>query len=63
MLSAVYLVYVSLLLIGQQRLGHFFGYRPLLPIGWMIEQILSQRRGGGKQPILLEQYKQQTNPL
>jgi hypothetical protein len=24
----------SLILIGQQGLGHFFGYRPLIPIGW-----------------------------
>jgi hypothetical protein len=30
----VYLVQVSLLLIGQQGLGHFFRYQPLLPIGW-----------------------------
>ncbi len=42
----VYLVQVSLLLIGQQGLGHFFRYRPLLPIGWMIVQILRQRRRG-----------------
>jgi hypothetical protein len=42
--SAVYLVQVSLLLIGQQSLGHFFRYRPLLPIGWRIVQILRQRR-------------------
>ncbi len=32
--SGVYLVQVSLLLIGPQGLGHFFRYRPLLPIGW-----------------------------
>jgi hypothetical protein len=31
--SGVYLVQVSLLFIGQQGLGHFFKYRPLLPIG------------------------------
>jgi hypothetical protein len=42
--SGVYLVQVSLLLIGQQGLGHFFRYRPLLPIGWRIVQILHQRR-------------------
>ncbi len=40
----VYLVQVSLLLIGQQSLGHFFRYRPLLLIGWRIVQILRQRR-------------------
>jgi hypothetical protein len=40
----VYLIQVSLLLIGQQGMVHFFRYRPLLPIGWMIVQILRQRR-------------------
>jgi hypothetical protein len=29
--GGVYLILVSLLLIGQQPLGHFFRYRPLLP--------------------------------
>ncbi len=29
--SSVNVIRVSLLLIGQQDLGHFFGYRPLLP--------------------------------
>jgi hypothetical protein len=61
----VYLVQVSLLLIGQQGLGHFFRYRLLLPIGWRIVQIYSN--AGGTQPIqrqlLLVQYKQQANPL
>jgi len=42
--SGVYLVQVFLLLIGQQGLGHFFRYRPLIPIGWRIAQILRQRR-------------------
>jgi hypothetical protein len=42
--SGVYLVQVSLLLIGQRGLGHFFRYRPLLLIGWRIVQILRQRR-------------------
>jgi hypothetical protein len=37
-------VQVSLLFIGQQGFGHFFRYRPLLPIGWRIVQILRQRR-------------------
>jgi hypothetical protein len=32
--SGVYLVQVSLLLIGPQGLGHFFRCRPKLPIGW-----------------------------
>jgi hypothetical protein len=36
----VYLVQVSLLLIGQQGMAHLFRYRPLLPFGWKIEQIL-----------------------
>jgi hypothetical protein len=41
--SSVNVIRVSLLLIGQQDLGHFFGYRPLLPIGRRIVQILCQR--------------------
>jgi hypothetical protein len=40
----MYLVKVSLLLIGQQGLVDFFRYRPLLPIGLRIVQILLQRR-------------------
>jgi hypothetical protein len=36
----VYLVQVSLLLVGQQGLGQFFWYRPFLPICWRIVQIL-----------------------
>jgi hypothetical protein len=44
--SGVYLTQVSLLLIGQQGLVDFFRYRPLLPIGWGIVQIL--RTAGGK---------------
>jgi hypothetical protein len=40
----VYLIQVSLLLIGQKGLGHFFRYRPLLSIGRRIVQILRQRR-------------------
>ncbi len=42
--SGVYLVQVSLLLIGQQGLGHFFRYWPLLPIGWRTVQIVHQCR-------------------
>jgi hypothetical protein len=41
--SGVYLVQVSLLLIGQQGLGDFFSYRALLSINWKIVQILCQR--------------------
>ncbi len=40
----VYLVQVSLLLFGQQGLGHFFRHSPLLAIGWRIVQILRQCR-------------------
>jgi hypothetical protein len=39
-----YLFKVSLLFIGQHGLGHFFRYRPFVPIGWRIVQILRQRR-------------------
>jgi hypothetical protein len=44
--SGVYLVQVSLLLIGQQDSGHFFRYRPLLPVGWKmyLQIILQQER-------------------
>jgi hypothetical protein len=42
--TGVYVVQISLLLIGQQGLRHIFRYRPLLPIGWNIVQILRQRR-------------------
>ncbi len=38
--ACTYLVQVSLLLIGQQGLGHFFMYLPLLPIGWRTVQIV-----------------------
>jgi hypothetical protein len=40
----VYLVKVSLLLIGQHSLVVFFRKRPLLPIGWRLVQILRQLR-------------------
>jgi hypothetical protein len=39
----MYLVQVSLLLIGQQGLVDFFRYWPVLPIGWRIVQIIRQR--------------------
>ncbi len=40
----IMLLQVSLLLFGQQGLGHFCKYQPLLPIGFRIVQILRQRR-------------------
>jgi hypothetical protein len=40
----IYLVQVSLLLFGQQGLGHFFRYWSLIPISWRIVQILHQRQ-------------------
>jgi hypothetical protein len=43
-IPGVNLVQVSLMLIGQQGLGDFFRYGPLLPIGWRIVKILRQRR-------------------
>ncbi len=65
MLAAVYLVEVSLLLIGQRGLGHFFRYWPLLLIGWRIVKVLRQRRRKTtiqRQPLLV-QHKQLANPL
>jgi len=66
-ISGVYLVQVSLLLIGQRGSGHFFSYRSLLLIGWSIVQILRQRRRKTKRPIqrqpVLVQYLQEANPL
>jgi hypothetical protein len=62
--SGVYLIH-SLLFIGQRGLGHFFMYRPLLPIGWRIVQILRLRHRkttNTAQPLLV-QYKHQANPL
>jgi hypothetical protein len=60
--SGVYLTQVSLLLIVQQDLVDFFRYRPFLPIGWRIVQILRQRRG--KQQILRQLlFVQQASPL
>jgi hypothetical protein len=47
--SGVYLVQVSLLLIGHWGLGYFFRYRPLYLIVWKIVQSLRQRRR--KRPI------------
>jgi hypothetical protein len=47
--NGVYLVQVSLLLIGQQGLGHFFRDRPLLPIGWRLCKFYAN--AGGKQSI------------
>jgi hypothetical protein len=58
--SGVCLVHVSLLLIGQQGLGHFFRYRLLLLIGWRIMQIMRTPR---ETMSLLVQYKHQANQL
>jgi len=58
--SGVYLIHVSLLLIGQQGLVDFFTYRPLLPIGWRIVQILRQHRRKRpiqRQPLLVHTAK------
>jgi hypothetical protein len=55
-----------LLLIGQQGLGNFFRYWPLLPIRWRIVQILRQRlrkKTNTASTALIVQYKQQANPL
>ncbi len=49
--SGVYLTQVSLLLIGQQCLEDFFRYRPMLPIGWRIVQILRQPRRKTKNTV------------
>jgi hypothetical protein len=51
--SGVYLTQLSLLPIGQQHLVGFFRYRPLLPIGWRIVQILRQRQGTNTAPTTL----------
>jgi hypothetical protein len=56
----VYLVQVSLLLIGQQGLGHFFGIGPCFPLAGGLCKLFANA-GGGKQTIqrqlLLVQYK------
>jgi hypothetical protein len=63
----VYLVKVFLLLIGQQGFGHFFssGIGPCFPLAGGLSKFYANARG--KRPIqrqpLLEQYKQQANPL
>ncbi len=62
--NGVYLVQISLLLIGQQGLGHFLRYRSLLPIGWRIVQIFTPTRAPGendkiKQITLLSQRKRE----
>jgi hypothetical protein len=44
--KGVYLGQVSLPLIGQQGLGHFFRYLSLLPIGWRICRLYAN--AGGK---------------
>jgi hypothetical protein len=40
----VHLVNISLLLIGQQDPGHFYKYRPLLPIDWRFSLLERQRQ-------------------
>ncbi len=61
--TGVYLVQVSLLLMDKLGvLGRFFRYRPLLPIGWRIVQILPQRRRKMTNANH-KQYKQLANPL
>jgi hypothetical protein len=47
--SGLYLVQVSLFFIGQQGLGHFFRYQPLLPIGWRIAEIFTPTPEGNDQ--------------
>ncbi len=42
--SGMYLVQVSVPLIGQQGLEDLFRYLPLRPISWKIVQILRQHR-------------------
>ena len=61
--SCVYIVRVSLRLIGQQDLGYFVWHRPLLPIGWRIVQILRQRRRKTTNTAPTSQDKQHANPL
>ena len=62
----VYLVQVSLLLIGQQGLGHFFRYRHLFPIGCRTVKLHANARRkitNTAPTTLIVQYKQQANPL
>ncbi len=68
MLSACtgrYLVHVFLFLIGRQVLGHFFRYKPLLPIGWRIVQISRHHRKKttNAAPTTYSAIQQQANPL
>jgi len=51
--SGVYLTQVSLLFIGQQCLEDFFRYRPMLPIGSRIVQIVRQPRRKTKNTAIL----------
>jgi hypothetical protein len=63
--SGMYLVRVSLLLIGPQGLGHFFRFWPYFPLAGGLYKLYAN--AGGKLQIkhqsLLVQYKQQANPL
>jgi hypothetical protein len=64
---AVCLIQVSLLLTEQQGLLDFFRYRPMLPIGWRIVQILRQHRSKttntAPTTLCTILYKNQANPL
>jgi hypothetical protein len=57
----VFLVQVSLLLIGQQGLGHFYRYRPLLPIGLCKFYANAGGNQSMQRQLLLVQCKQQAN--
>jgi hypothetical protein len=63
--TGVYLVHVSLLLIGQQGLGHFFRY--CFPLAGGLSNIFRQRHRKTTNTVqhqpLLVQYKHQANPL
>jgi hypothetical protein len=63
--TGLYLVQFPLLLIGEQGLGLFFKYRPLLLIGWRIMQIVHQRQRKmtNTAPTCYVLYKQKANPL
>jgi hypothetical protein len=61
----VYIVQASLLLIGQQSLGDFFRYRPLLPIDRRFCKFYANAVGNEpvQRQLPLVQCKQQANPL
>jgi hypothetical protein len=60
----VFLVQVSLLLIGQQGLIDFFRYRPLLPIGCAnFTPTPEENYYTVQRQLLIVQYKHQANKL